>query len=88
MKVIRICSHWPVEGLQGSISSLHGSTVSVYGPPRLYFEPHKIHNFYFNADPDPAFHSDAEPDPAFTLMRIRIQLPQMMRIHAEIWRIH
>jgi hypothetical protein len=35
--------------------------------PRLYFEPLKLLNFYFNADPDPifpAFHSNADPDPA------------------------
>jgi hypothetical protein len=28
--------------------------VSVYGPPRLYFEPLKLPNFPSNADPDPA----------------------------------
>jgi hypothetical protein len=48
-------------------------------------------DFLWDADPDPNFHSDADPDPAFTLMRIRIwlftlkriQLPKMMRIHAD-----
>jgi hypothetical protein len=42
----------------------HFSIVSDHGPPRLYFEPLKLLNFHFNADPDPAFYSNANPDPA------------------------
>jgi hypothetical protein len=30
----------------------------------LYFEPPKLLNFDFDADPDPAFHSNANPKPA------------------------
>jgi hypothetical protein len=37
-------------------------------PLQLYFEPSKIQNFDFDADPDPAFDFGADPDPAFTLM--------------------
>ncbi len=37
-------------------------------------------SFHFYADPDLAFHFGADPDLAFHLMRIRIQLPKMMRI--------
>ncbi len=36
--------------------------MSVQGPSRLYFEPLKLLNFDFYADPDPAFHSSADPD--------------------------
>jgi hypothetical protein len=37
--------------------------------------------FQFDADPDPNFHLDADADTAFHfLMRIRIQLPKMVRI--------
>jgi hypothetical protein len=39
--------------------------MSVYGPPRLYFEPVMLQNFDFNADPYPDFHSNADPEPAF-----------------------
>jgi hypothetical protein len=35
--------------------------VSVHGPPGLYFEPLKLLNFDFNADPDSAFYSNADP---------------------------
>jgi hypothetical protein len=38
--------------------------VSVFGPQRLYFEPLKSLNFYFNADLDPAVHSCTDPDAA------------------------
>ncbi len=31
-----------MQTLQGSILSLQASTVSVHGPPRLYFEPQKL----------------------------------------------
>ncbi len=44
--------------------SLHASALSVLGPPRLHFEPLKLLNLDFNADPDPAFNCKAEPDPA------------------------
>ncbi len=39
--------------------------MSVHGPTRLHFEPPKLSNFDFTADPDPdpAFHSNADPDP-------------------------
>jgi hypothetical protein len=47
--------------------------------------------FHFDADPDPAFPFDENPETAFhfdadpvsTLMRIRIQLPKMMRINVD-----
>ncbi len=44
--------------------NLQDSIVSVQGSPRLHFEPLKLLNFYFRADPDPAFHSNADSDPA------------------------
>jgi hypothetical protein len=40
--------------------SLHASIES----PRLHFEPRKLTNLGFNADPNPAVHSNADPDPA------------------------
>ncbi len=43
--------------------SMHASTVSVQGSPRLHFEPLKLLNIEFNRDPDLAFHSSADPDP-------------------------
>ncbi len=43
---------------------------SIHGPSLLWFEPLKLLNFDL----------DAYPDPLFTLMRIRIQLPKIMRI--------
>jgi hypothetical protein len=36
--------------------------VSVLGPPRLRFEPLKLLNFDFFADPYPAFYSNAVSD--------------------------
>ncbi len=38
-----------------------------------------------DADPDPAFHSDADLDPTFHFDadRTRIQIPKMIRIHAD-----
>jgi hypothetical protein len=30
--------------------------------PRLHFEPRKLRNFDFNADPDPAFHYNTDLD--------------------------
>jgi hypothetical protein len=47
--------------LQHSNLSLQISIVSVHCHPRLCFEPLKLLNFYFNADP--AFQSNADPDP-------------------------
>jgi hypothetical protein len=41
--------------------------------------------FHFEADPDPAFHFE-DPDPALSPLmwtRTRIQLPKIMRIHAD-----
>jgi hypothetical protein len=45
--------------------------LCVHGSPRLHFEPLKLRNFDFNADPNPAFHADADPDPASIRIRIR-----------------
>jgi hypothetical protein len=53
--------------------SLHVSIVSIHGPPRLYFEPVKLLTFVFKVDPVPDLTFDS-------LMRIRIQLPKLMRI--------
>jgi hypothetical protein len=39
--------------------------VSVQGPPWLYFEPSRLLNFIFDADPDPNFDFDADPDLPF-----------------------
>jgi hypothetical protein len=36
--------------------------VSVHGPAGLYFEPLKLLNFDFNADPYQAFHYNPDPD--------------------------
>jgi hypothetical protein len=47
-----------------SIFSLQACIVSVHGHPQLYFEPLKLLNFDFNADPDPDFHFNADPGPA------------------------
>jgi hypothetical protein len=41
--------------LQVSNLSHHAFIVSVHGPPLLHFEPQKLQDFDFNADPDPAF---------------------------------
>ncbi len=50
---------WPLvsgqQTLQGSILSLQASIVIVHGPPWLHFEPLKLLNVDFNADPDPDF---------------------------------
>jgi hypothetical protein len=54
-----------------SILRLHACIVSVHNTPEL------------DADTDQAFKIDTDSDPAFTLMRIRIQIPQMMRNHAD-----
>jgi hypothetical protein len=41
-----------------------GSIVSLQASPRRYFEPLKLLNFDFKADPDPSFHPNEDPDPA------------------------
>jgi hypothetical protein len=58
-------------------------------------DPLKLPPFHFDADPDPAFHFDADPDTAFHFdpdpdtafhfngIRMRIQLPKMMRIQVD-----
>jgi hypothetical protein len=51
--------------------SLQASISSVRGPLKLYFEPLKLLNFDFNADPDATFYSNANPD------------PKIMQIHAD-----
>jgi hypothetical protein len=45
--------------------SLHAYIVSVHVPPRLHFEPLKLLNLDFKADPDPDpdSHSKVSPDP-------------------------
>jgi hypothetical protein len=44
-----------------------------------------LYSIHFDADPDPvpdlAYHFDADPD--FYLMRMRIQVTKMVRIHAD-----
>jgi hypothetical protein len=74
-KVMGICDHWSID-LQGSILSPQASIVSVHGPTWLCFEPLKLLNFEFIAD----------PDQLFTLMpiRIRIQLITLMPIWIRI----
>ncbi len=42
---------------------LKASMVRVHGSPWAHFEPLKLLNFDFTADPDPAFPSNADPDP-------------------------
>jgi hypothetical protein len=51
----------------------------------LQNDPQKLPPFHFDVDPDPAFHFDKDPDPAFHFdeIRMRIQLPKMMRIHVD-----
>ncbi len=66
--------------------SFQASILSVYGPPRLFFEPLKLLNFDFNADPVPAFHSNSDQDPTFQIMRIRTRNPgcnNLIRIHIK-----
>jgi hypothetical protein len=61
---MRICDHWSID--LGSIMSPQAFDVSVHCPPRLNFEPVKLLNFDFNADPDPVFslsNEDQDPDP-------------------------
>jgi hypothetical protein len=70
-KVMGICDHWCM-----GPARLQFSIISVHVPPLLYFNPPKLFNFDFYADPDPDFHSDAdlEKDTASKIMRIRIQI--------------
>jgi hypothetical protein len=49
-----------LQTLQASIISLHGFILSVHGPPRLHFEPRKLLNFDFDADPDPGLKKQHE----------------------------
>jgi hypothetical protein len=44
----------------GSILSLYASFVSVSNSPWLHFEPLKLLNFDFYADPNPAFHLNGD----------------------------
>jgi hypothetical protein len=44
--------------------SLRASSVSANNPPQLHFEPLKLLNLNFNADPDSTVHSYADTDPA------------------------
>jgi hypothetical protein len=48
--------------------------VSVHGYPRLHFEPLKLLNFYFTADPDSAYGKDPDPRIRSPGLRIRIIL--------------
>jgi hypothetical protein len=58
--VMRICDFWFINP-KCSIVSFQAPIVSVHGTLRLYFEPLKLRNFNFHADPYPAFHSNADP---------------------------
>jgi hypothetical protein len=52
IEFMKFCqNHW---SLLYSILSLQASVVSVQGPIPHYFEPLKLSNFDFSADPDPA----------------------------------
>ncbi len=58
------------------IWTLQCPKMNPLGIPIFHFDP--------DPDPDPTFHFDENPDaypfPGFTLIRIRINLPNMMRI--------
>ncbi len=43
----------------------------------------RLLTFHFDADPDPAFHFDADSTLKRKRIRILIQLPKMMQIHAD-----
>jgi hypothetical protein len=73
IKVMRICDHWSKD------------------PPRLHFEPPRLRcerPLPSIALPEPleilnfSFNADLYPDPEFNLMRIRIQIPKLLRIRA------
>jgi hypothetical protein len=59
IKVMRLCFHWSVEFPRLHFEpprihfSLHAAIVDVHGPPWLSFEPLKLQNIDFNANPDP-----------------------------------
>jgi hypothetical protein len=69
VKVMRICATTDLQ----TRSPFWASTVYVERL-RLYCEPLRLLKFNFYAD----------PDSAFTLMRIRIQLPKILRIRIRI----
>jgi hypothetical protein len=54
------CYHWSTDppGFHFEPSGLHCERL------RLYFDPLRLLNLYFIANPDPAFHSKADPDSA------------------------
>jgi hypothetical protein len=57
IKVMGIYDHWSTDP-----TGLHFEPLGLYCElPRLYFEPKKLQNFDFNADPDPASNSNADP---------------------------
>jgi hypothetical protein len=64
IKEIRIYDHCPTDP-----PALHFEPLRLHferpRPSTAPFEPLKLLNFDFNADPDPAFNSNADPDPAF-----------------------
>jgi hypothetical protein len=57
IKVIKVCDHWSIDppGLHFEPPCLHG----VHGPLGLCFEPLKLLNFNFKADPESK--NDADP---------------------------
>jgi hypothetical protein len=77
IRIQLLCDHWSInpQGLHFEPPGLHCDSVSVHGPPQIYFEPLKPLNFAFNADPDPdpVFDSNAAPDAASQKMWIRIR---------------
>ncbi len=66
-----------LQTLRDSILSLHASIVTVHGPTWLHFEPIKLLNFDFNAQPDTDqdFRSNVDP--------ILIHVPKIMRTHED-----
>jgi hypothetical protein len=64
-QVMRIGHHWSTDPPQLHFEPLHAFIVSVHGPLWFNFQPPKLLNFDFDADPDPAFESGAVPDPVF-----------------------
>ncbi len=57
---MQIFYHWSI-----NLPGFHFEPPGLYCErprPRLPFEPLKLMNFDFNADPDPAFHSSPDPD--------------------------
>jgi hypothetical protein len=60
------------------------NTALACSSPRLHCERQQLPIFLLDADPDLVFHFVMDPDPAFhsEQMRVRIQLPKMMRISA------